>query len=101
MGSGRRDEPCHSPDGTVDPTTPVMEGMLLHRVALGLWKASSPPLPLPCTHLEEGAGQPVEGLAVQEIHEQAQDGSGRRCVLQVQRELECGAEALHLGNRED
>lgn len=47
-------------------------------------------------YLEEGPGQGIERLVVQEADEQPQDGAGCRAVLQVQGELEGGAQALDL-----
>lgn len=47
-------------------------------------------------YLEEGPGQGIERLVVQEADQQPQDGPGCRGVLQVQCELKGGAQALNL-----
>lgn len=47
-------------------------------------------------YLEEGPGQGIERLVVQEADQQPQDGSGCRGVLQVKCELKGGAQSLNL-----
>lgn len=47
-------------------------------------------------YLEEGPGQGIERLVVQEADQQPQDGPGGRGVLQVECELKGGAQALNL-----